>query len=118
MPILRDHFGSVGLQKQHIARRSFAHEDLRETLVMRQGVLKNRCAANMAGWFLKDDSVAGCLCEDERYGQCVVRRAHGRAPAIPGAHADVERRVGYLRAIKARRFFASRTNGSPPISVR
>jgi hypothetical protein len=73
----------------------------------------------MAGRLLKDDSLVGCLCEDEGYGQCVVRRAHGRAPAIPGGHADaLERRPGYVRARRARRLFASRTNGRPLTPVR
>ena len=41
------------------------------------------------------------------------------APTIPGGHADaLKRRLGYLRAIGARRLFASRANDSPLTPIR
>ena len=45
-------------------------------------------------------SLYGCLCEDEGYGQSILRRAREWVSKVPGGHADaLNRRLGYPKRI-------------------
>ena len=57
---------------------------------------------------VQDDSLVGRLCEDEGYGQRILRKAYGWTPRVLGGHADaLKRRLGYLHALAPLQFFLS-----------
>jgi hypothetical protein len=76
-------FASYAGSNDDVAGRSFVHGDLLESFVMDQGGPKDGRAENMLGRRAQHDSLIGRLCEDEGYGQRMLRKAYGWPPKGP-----------------------------------
>ncbi len=112
-------FASYAGSNDDVAGRSFVHGDLLESFVMDQGGPKDGRAENMLGRRAQHDSLIGRLCEDEGYGQRMLRKAYGWPPRVLGGHADaLNRRLGDLHALDPLQFFLSRGCAHPLTKAR